>query len=402
MDMVKPKFIVSATRCFSYDREAVYNSLREMLAPLGGITHFIQPGQSVLIKPNLLAPRPPETAVTTHPAVIEAVVRLIQEGRAIPFIGDSPGGFGSLEHINKLWEITGMTAVSERTGAKLIVFEKSILKEFSLEMAGKKINIPVVDTAAAGFDVIINVAKLKTHDLTCFTGAIKNMFGLVPGLTKVCMHKEAPTGERLARVLVGIFERCTPDLNILDGVIGMEGEGPGSSGTPRETGLMLASVNALALDMVVEYLMGFPEGKTPVVKAAIEAKLGPVSLSEVTVQGVTLAEIKPASFALPSTYIVNRLPNFLIPILTALAKRIKLTRPEVERNLCTRCLICVRSCPVGALKEEKGSISVSYRKCIECFCCIEMCPQKAMVIKKHLVLQLAGWWRQWARKKNSH
>lgn len=392
-------FIVAAGKCFSYDLSEVSLALRAALGHIGGMKTYVQPDQRVLIKPNLLASRSPETAVTTHPAVVEAVVKLVQECQGHPYIADSPAGFGDAEKIKHIWRITGMMDVANRTGAQLLTVEKSSLKEICLQTNREKIKTIILDREKAGFDVIINVPKFKTHDLTGFTGAIKNMFGFVPGLSKVYFHKAAPGKEIFSDLLVELFKHCTPELTIMDGILGMEGEGPGSQGIPRPIGILLASPNALALDMVVEHLMGFPQGKTAIVKAAIREGLGPAKMENIEVRGAPLAEIKPEHFLLPPTSFLEKIPDFFIPVVTAVAKRIRLSKPFVEQHLCSGCLVCISSCPVGALEKKGKRIRVVYQKCIECFCCVELCPHKAITAKRGFLLTALRWVRKWLKKE---
>jgi uncharacterized protein (DUF362 family)/Pyruvate/2-oxoacid:ferredoxin oxidoreductase delta subunit len=383
------KFKVAAAKCKTYDASEVTKTLDDLLKHIGGLGAYVKPGQKVLIKPNLLAPRPPETAVTTHPALITAIAAAVKKQGALPFIGDSPGGFGVLQRIEQLWEITGMKQAADDSGATLVNFEKSRFKELELPLKKKKIKIPIAACVQEDFDVVINVPKFKTHDLTVTTGAIKNMFGVMPGLTKIQFHKAAPKKEELSELLVALFTHVVPRLNIMDGVIGMEGEGPGSSGTPIATGFLLAADNALALDMVQAGIMGIPLTRVPVIVSAIKAGLGPKTMSEIDLLGVSMEELQPKSFSWPPGSYTDKIPGFLIPLLSYVARLVRLTDPIVNDALCTKCQVCVKSCPVKAINSHEGKIRVDYKKCIECFCCIELCPSRAMTIKKSRLLKLA-------------
>lgn len=383
-------FKVAAVKCMTYEKNEITKAVMDLLDHIGGLGAYVKPGQRVLIKPNLLAPRPPETAVTTHPALIIAIAEAIKEQGALPFIGDSPGGFGVLERIEQLWEITGMKQAADTSGATLVNFEKSKFKELELPLGKKKIKIPIAACVLENFDVVINVPKFKTHDLTITTGAIKNMFGVMPGLTKVQFHKLAPKKEDLSTLLVALFTHVVPQLNIMDGIIGMEGEGPGSSGTPVATGFLLAAENALALDMVQASIMGIDLERVPIITAAIKAGLGPETLSDVDLKGVSIADLKPAKFILPpGGSFTEKIPGFLVPLVSYIARLVRLTDPVVNDKLCTKCQICVKSCPVKAIANNQGKIRVNYKVCIECFCCIELCPSRAMTIKKSRLLKLA-------------
>ncbi|MDD5259805.1 MAG: DUF362 domain-containing protein [bacterium] len=382
-------FKVAAIQCKTYKKSEVSQALNDLLAHIGGLGAYVKPGQKVLIKPNLLAPRPPETAVTTHPALIAAIAEAIKQQGALPFIGDSPGGFGVLERIEQLWEITGMKQAAAASGATLVNFEKSRFKELELSLGKKRIKIPIAACVVEDFDVVINVPKFKTHDLTVTTGAIKNMFGVMPGLTKIQFHKFAPKKEDLSTLLVALFTHVVPQLNIMDGIIGMEGEGPGSSGTPISTGFLLAADNALAMDMVQASIMGIPLDRVPIIVSGIKAGLGPKAMAEIKQLGPSLEELQPKKFSWPPGSYTDKIPMFLIPLLSYIARLVRLTNPVVNDKLCTRCQICVKSCPVKAIDNNQGKIRVNYKVCIECFCCIELCPARAMTIKKSRLLRLA-------------
>ncbi len=381
-------FKVAAVKCKTYDATEVTETLDDLLKHIGGLGAYVKPGQKVLIKPNLLAPRPPETAVTTHPALITAIASAVKKQGALPFIGDSPGGFGVLQRIEQLWEITGMKQAADTSGAILVNFEKSRFKELELPLRKKKIKIPIAACVQEDFDVVINVPKFKTHDLTITTGAIKNMFGVMPGLTKIQFHKVAPKKEDLSELLVALFTHVIPQLNIMDGIIGMEGEGPGSSGTPIATGFLLAADNALAVDMVQASIMGIPMDRVPVIVSAIKAGLGPKTMAEIDLQGASIEELRPKKFSWPPSSYTDKIPGFLIPLLSYIARLVRLTNPVVDDELCTKCQICVKSCPVKAINNYEGKIRVDYKECIECFCCIELCPSKAMTINKSRLLKL--------------
>jgi uncharacterized protein (DUF362 family)/Pyruvate/2-oxoacid:ferredoxin oxidoreductase delta subunit len=388
-------FKVAAVKCKTYEKNEIAKALADLLDHIGGLGAYVKPGQKILIKPNLLAPRPPETAVTTHPALITAIAEAIKKQGAVPFIGDSPGGFNVLERIERLWEITGMKQAADASGATLVNFEKSRFKELELSLGKKKIKIPIAACVQEDFDVVINVPKFKTHDLTISTGAIKNMFGVMPGLTKIQFHKFAPKKEDLSALLVALFSHVVPQLNIMDGIIGMEGEGPGSSGTPVSTGFLLAADNALAMDIVQASIMGIPLERVPVIAAAIKDGLGPKTLAEIDLKGTLIEELRPAKFVLPPSSYTEKIPDFLVPLLSYMARLIRLTDPIVNDALCTRCQMCVKSCPAEAIRDSKGKIKVNYNQCIECFCCIELCPAKAVTIKQTWLLKLA-------RKKGEH
>jgi uncharacterized protein (DUF362 family) len=184
---------ISISKCSSYNLDDVQKSLLECLDAIGGISYFIQHGDKVLIKPNMLQGKAPEEAITTHPAVLEAVVNIVKEADGIPLIGDSPGG--PARGMEGFWDVTGFSDVSKRTGAKLVNFEKTGSYLMKRNDVDYRIAKKVVDS-----DVVINLPKIKTHGLTIFTCAIKNMYGIVPGLIKTEYHKKAPNPFTVCRI----------------------------------------------------------------------------------------------------------------------------------------------------------------------------------------------------------
>jgi ferredoxin len=173
----------------------------------------------------------------------------------------------------------------------------------------------------------------------------------------------------------------------MDGIIGLEGEGPGSSGTPINSGFLLASTNGLALDMVAAGIMGIEPEQVSMIRAAVKAGLGPRKAGEIVIKGTVIPRIE--GFKLPPGSLLGKVPRFLSPVISYLAQKIRLTVPEVRESLCTKCLICLKSCPVNAITQKGGKLAIDRRKCIECFCCIELCPARAMSIKKGWLLSQA-------------
>ena len=223
--------VVSIAKCGTYELERVRCALADVLEPLGGICAFVQPGQRVMLKPNLLLPARPERAITTHPAVVEAMVELVQGAGGVPFVIDSPGGpFHTGVVMRRLYRDTGLQAVSERTGVSLLYDAASVQVSTPDGVLMKRLDLLRVYQEA---DVIISLPKFKTHGLTAITGSIKNLFGLVPGMTKPAYHSKLANVDAFCDMLLDIVAHVRPALSVMDGVVGMEGDGPGPSGTPR-------------------------------------------------------------------------------------------------------------------------------------------------------------------------
>ena len=215
---------VALTRCASYS-VGVQEAVEQLFALLGGLDAFVKPGQSVLIKPNLLSAREPVEAVTTHPEVVRALIRIVKKHGAEPSVADSSSNVIKIED---LWTRTGFRAVCVEEKVPLLNLEKAGSVACSVNGFSFTIAKPVTEA-----DVVINVPKVKTHVLTIFTGAVKNMYGAVPGFQKASLHKSYPTPREFGDLMAAIYSRAKPHLSIADGIIGMEGDGPSPAGLFR-------------------------------------------------------------------------------------------------------------------------------------------------------------------------
>src|SRR5680860_76495 len=337
--------VVVLKECKEYDEE-VEKRIREGIEELGGMSEFVKPGQRVLLKVNLLMKKTPEQAVTTHPSVIEAVVKLVQEAGGIPIIGDSPGGPYTVNVLNSIYERCGMKDLSDRTGAILNENVEQVTVPHSL---GKVMKSLTVTKAVADADVIIPISKLKTHSLMTFTGAVKVLFGVIPGLLKAEYHVKLQRPNDFAEMLVDICSRVKPTLNIMDGCLAMEGDGP-SSGVPRKVGALLMSTDPFALDVVATNLIG----------------------------------LKPESIIKN----VDKVPKV---VLNFILNRVR-SRPVFNYDVCVGCKDCYNNCPPKAIEMRKHKERlvpvVDSAKCISCFCCQELCPKEAIGIKKPFIGKL--------------
>jgi uncharacterized protein (DUF362 family) len=265
---------VSILQCPDYTLEKVREVVKKSFENLGGIEKFVKKGDRVLVKPNLLSAKEPERAITTHPAVVQAVVEEVQKLGAIPWISDSPGGAD--RGVKRVFDKTLMTQVAQTTGARLFPFEGSGVYERKAQ-SGK---IYYIAKPASDADVIISLPKLKTHSFLLYTGAVKNMFGTIPGFRKAEYHKEAPKTYEFASVMVDIFSLRPPEISLMDAVVVMEGDGP-SSGSPQYLGLILASPDAVALDTVGAKIFGYKDDEIETTLIAQKRGLGQKELSQI-------------------------------------------------------------------------------------------------------------------------
>ncbi len=360
------KSIVSVVECKDYSQQQVDKAIDQSLDHVGGLKQFVKAGDRVHIKPNLLTAKTPDKAATTHPSVVRRVVSIVKELGGEVTIGDSPAGIST--PIEEYWKKSGLEQVALDTGARLIRFEKNKVRE--KQVNGRSYYIA---KAVADADVVINLCKLKTHNLVLFTGAIKNMFGVIPGFRKSEYHKQAPKVNAFSEIIVDIFSVVRPQINIMDAVVAMEGNGP-SAGSPKKLGLIFASTDAVALDSVAASLIGFNDGEIKTTETAYDRGLGEKRKERIQLKGVDLKAYQDLDFDLPTNRFLNYIPTSLIQFFG----RYVWVRPKPNIDMCKRCGACIENCPTQAMKSEEGFPVIDYSKCINCFCCDEICPHDAI------------------------
>ncbi len=343
-----------------------YETLRplcfEVIDEAGG--QSIGKDSFVLIKPNFLAPAPPESAMLTHPLLVKAAVEYVLEKGARPQVSDSPA-MGSFE---KVLDVSGVRAALNGLEVKLSEFRDSETIE-----AGEPFRRLDIARDALTADFVINLPKLKTHSQMLLTLGVKNLYGCVVGLRKPEWHFRTGVNRQMfARLLVQICNAVKPSVTIIDGVLAMEGQGPGRSGKPRRLGVLAASSDPFALDVAVCTMLGIDPERLPTNRAAME--MGMIE-GEVTIEGempevndFVLPEVTPLVFG------PERLHGFM--------RRHLVQRPEAGESVCRLCGECWRYCPAGAIKRERGRIRFDYDRCIRCYCCIEVCPYGALSAKE--------------------
>ena len=270
---------VSAVGCDSYDEKEVYSALSEALEVIGGLDNIKQ-GTKVAIKANLVTFMKPERAATTHPVMLCALVKMLKEKGAEVVIGDSPGGLYTSAFVGRVYSATGMNE-AVKIGASLnddYSQEEAIFED--AKVAKRFTYTAFLDKA----DVIINFCKLKSHGMIGMSAAVKNMFGTIPGTIKPEYHFKYPDQSDFANMLVDLNEYFKPCLSIVDGVIGMEGNGP-TQGSPRKIGVVLASKSPYLIDRVCAHIIGMKADEVPTVKASVERGLCPERLDDISIFG---------------------------------------------------------------------------------------------------------------------
>lgn len=377
--------MISVQTTPSYDRGTVQAAVDRHFDLLD-LDRLIPREGKITVKPNLLMKRRPEDGTTTHPALVEAVIRRVQQvSEAEITIADSPGGPFTRAALEGIYKASGMEEVARRTGAVLNYDtgsthvpnpEGELCKAFDL------IN-PI-----AGADFIISICKLKSHCMTGLSGGVKNLFGCIPGLTKPEFHWRYPQERDFCGMLLDLCGTVKPGITFVDAVVSMEGDGP-SSGDLRQTDMTLCATNPYELDLVLTKVIGRQPEDIPLVDCARERGLCPSSADGVELCGDPLRTF--ADFRMPRSRtvdFVSSIPKPLRGICEPIIRRYLTPRPKVLTNKCVGCGKCAESCPAHTIAIVDRKACIDRSKCIRCYCCHEMCPIHAIQVKRSRLLKL--------------
>lgn len=374
---------VMAYKAESYQQELIDEVVEKIFCQWQGADQ-LSADTKVTIKPNLLMKRDPAQATTTHPSLIKGVIHALQKrGVTQITVADSPGGVYTKGALLPIYQTCGMTEAAEGctlntdTGYQVMENPKGVLiHRFNI------IN-PVAEA-----DMVISVAKLKTHAMTTMSGGVKNLFGCVPGLQKPEFHYQFPENHNFCQMLVDLAETVRPDLTIVDAVVAMEGDGP-SAGLPRQVGTVFGCDSPYPLDLVMATMIGLDPLSVATIEHSIRQGLCPANFDEITVIGDGYHEIK--DFLLPASKpldFTQHIPAFLKPLAAFLRNKVFATRPVIRTKDCIGCGKCAESCPAKTIGIIERKAIIDYSKCIQCYCCHEMCPVKAIDI------EAKGLWRK--------
>jgi uncharacterized protein (DUF362 family)/NAD-dependent dihydropyrimidine dehydrogenase PreA subunit len=365
---------VSLVKCTGY--ELSESCVKKAIDLIGGMKSIVKPGDKVLLKVNLLLPANPSAAITTHPKIVEAMIKLVKSAGGEPWVGDSSGGRGkTAESI----EVSGIKAICEKHDVRVVNFDMEGVHKIEIPK-GKILKELYVAKALFEADKVVCMPKLKTHALTLYTGAIKNMFGCVPGGKKSLIHAITDSdAERFSESLVDIYSKVPIHLTVMDGIVGMEGLGP-NHGKPKKSNVIMASKHALELDAISSTIMGFEPTNIPTLRIAQERGLGTIEPEKISVLGDDLKS-NITNYKKPTRVYrsLNILPNFI--------KNLFLETPRLpfpNKAGCNQCGECQENCPVDAIKVTDAP-AFDHHKCIRCYCCHELCPKDGIKLKKALL-----------------
>ena len=368
---------VALAPCADYSPALCREALDRVLAAAGGLG-WVQPGMRIGIKANLVSMMKPETAATTHPELLKALVDILKEKGAEPIIGDSPGGLYTAVYVNRIYKATGM----HTTGAALN--DDYTTKEVQLPEA-KIAKTATVTDWLHHCDGIINFCKLKSHGMMGLSAAAKNLFGSIPGTMKPEYHFRFPNPADFADMLVDLVEFWKPGLHLVDAVVAMEGNGP-TAGSPKPVGCLLAGQNPHRIDLLCARLIGLEPGTVPTLRAARERGLCPEAVEALEIDG-PWEDFVTRGFKIITERNGLQFQNLMGggrrgALFSKFLSRTIAARPGVEKELCVGCRKCEQICPAKAIAMKNGKPVVDRKACIRCFCCQEFCPKGAMKVKR--------------------
>jgi uncharacterized protein (DUF362 family)/Pyruvate/2-oxoacid:ferredoxin oxidoreductase delta subunit len=375
---------VAIIRCETYHYDLVKTAVERGIALLGGLGIFVQKGERILLKPNLLSATPPEKCVTTHPSLFRAVAEVFIAGGAEVSYGDSPAIGNTMGAAKK----AGLQAVAEDLNIGLADFKTGVEIFFEEGRQNRKF---VIAKGVLESDGVVSLPKLKTHGLEKFTGCVKNQFGCIPGVLKGEYHVKLPDAWDFGKMLVDLNRFVSPRLYIMDGIEAMEGNGP-QSGRPRRMNMLLFSSDPIALDATVLRLIGLNPEHVPTTKFGSEFGAGTYIEKDIELVGDNFDDFKVPDFDIDRTPPVTRaeggferfMGNRLVP------------KPVIVKEKCVTCGICVTMCPANpkAVNWVDGDTSkppaYNYDSCIRCYCCQEVCPEGAIALKVPIIRKLLG------------
>ncbi len=364
---------VSLVKVTDYQQENISRGLEKGLNLLSGLDHIISPGSTVFIKINHLSPpSPPEKAIVTHPSFTKEVLKKLKNLNCRITVGDD------IQYKGKDgFSASGYRKICDDMGVRLINLKEAGFRKIKCRGALLKsvyISPPVMES-----DYLINLPKLKTHSFTIFTGAVKNMFGVIPHGMRTEYHRQFPLPSDFSEMLVDIYSCVPPSLTIMDGIVSMEGEGP-SAGKPRRTNIVLASLDGVALDAVSSKIVGFNPLDIYTTHSAYQRGLGIGDIKRINILGEKISDVTVKDFK-HSAIAVGALQRRIPQILHSYIQNQLAYIPEINSKKCIGCMECVDICPTGAARKTNDTARIEKSRCIHCMCCHEVCRFNAIKLK---------------------
>jgi len=365
---------VALVRCSSYGTEDLAGAVRRSFDLVSGPGAELKPGTKVFVKINHLSPHaPPDRAICTHPLFLREILNVLLERKVRPTVGDDVNFRIGDEFID-----SGFRPVCAELGVPLVNLREA---GFScVPVKGKVLEEVYIAKPVLEADLVLNLPKLKTHSLTAFTGAIKNMYGTIPYGLRLEGHHRFPHIDEFSRMLVDVFSAVPRQLVIMDAVVGMDGEGP-SAGAPKKIGLMISGTDAVAVDAVAARVIGHDPLGIFTTAEAQDRGLGVADLSRIEVVGARLEEVVCSNFR-RSQAAIKVLRHWLPSFLYAQASGQLILTPEVIPSRCTTCLDCLNACPAAAIRVVQDKAWVDEGQCLHCLCCHEVCLHRSIRLKQ--------------------
>jgi len=331
----------------------------------------IKRGDYVVVKPNFLSPAPPSKAILTHPLVLRAVCEYLLESGARVQVSDSPaiGSFG------KVLKEGGFSDSLSGLDVLFKGFKESCPVDVGTPFGKIEVARDVIEA-----DHVVNLPKLKTHSQMLLTLGVKNLFGCIVGMRKPEWHLRTGIDRyRFAELLILLAKKINPAVTILDGILAMEGEGPGKRGRPRSLDVIMGSSDPVSLDIAVCRMIGLDPLSLLTNKVAVDRGL---PINDPPVDG-KIPEVK--NFELPTVGPVVFGPRMLHGFM----RRHLIEKPALKGNTCRLCGECREYCPAGAIGLNERTLHFDYDQCIRCYCCVEVCPHGALGVAEPLVGRIA-------------
>ena len=380
--MTNRKSKVALVACGSYEQETVDAAVRRAVELIGGAAAFVKPGETIVLKPNVLVGSSPDKAISTHPSILRAAIGLFKETGVNLTCGDSSAVGGTAFNMKN----AGLKQVADELGVPLADFSHGRTVAHPDPLLYHRFRVA---SGALGADGLVSLCKMKTHGLTRMTGAVKNQFGCIPGFSKGQQHARLPDARDFATMLVDLNTLLRPRLFIMDAVMAMEGNGP-RNGSPRHMGLVLASADPVALDATMARLADLDPAFMPTAEPGERSGLGTYRAENIELAGEKLEDHICRDFDVVRQPVESSAGSRL----QTFAKNRTSPRPVIDAKKCTRCGTCVEHCPVEPKAvdwhdgDKTRAPTYQYDRCIRCFCCQEVCPEAAISIRQPLLGRL--------------